>query len=62
MKQKYEIEATINGEVLVCQGSIESKNGINKNMARIMCNEFIERYKRIEYIRFLLEGVMIYEA
>ena len=25
MEQKYEIEATINGVVLVCQGSIESK-------------------------------------
>ena len=62
MEQKYEIEATINGVVLVCQGSIESKNGVSKNMAKLMCNEFIERYNGIEYIRFILEGVMIYEA
>ena len=46
MEQKYEIEATVNGEVLVCQSSIESKNGVNQNMARIICNEFKKKISR----------------
>ena len=62
MEQKYEIEATVNGEVLVCQGSIETKNGVNQNAARIICNEFKKKNQGIEYIRFLLEGEMIYEV
>ena len=62
MEQKYEIEAIVNGVFSVCQGSIETKNGVNENTARIMCNEIKKKNKGVEYIRFILEGEMIYEV
>ena len=62
MEQKYEIEAIVNGVFSVCQGSIESENGVNENTAIIMCNEIKKNNQGVEYIRFFLEGEMIYEA
>ena len=62
MEQKYEIEAIVNGVFSVCQGSIETENGVNENTAIIMCNEIKKKNQGVEYIRFFLEGEMIYEA
>ena len=62
VEQEYEIEAIVNGVLSVCRGSIETKNGVNENTARIMCNEIKKKNQGVEYIRFLLEGEIIYEA
>ena len=61
MIQNYEITANLNGEIRKMAGSIESKNGVNENTAKIMCEELKSRFNEYENFKFYLEGKLIYE-
>ena len=61
MIENYEITASYYGEIHKKAGSIESKNGINKDTAKIICEELRIRFPGYENFKFYLEGELIYE-
>ena len=62
MMQGYRITAVLDGVYMCMGGEIESKNGVDEVVARLMCEELKYKYKnRVSNLKFYLEGKVIYE-
>ena len=62
MIQSYRITAVLDGVDMCMGGEIESKNGVDEVVARLICEELKYKYKyRATDLKFYLEGKVIYE-
>ena len=62
MMQSYRITAVLDGVDMCVGGEIETKNGVDEVVARLMCEELKRKYKyRATDLKFYLEGKVIYE-
>ena len=62
MIQSYKINAVLDGVDMCMGGEIETKNGVDEVVARLMCEELKRKYEhRATDLKFYLEGKVIYE-
>lgn len=62
MIQSYRITAFLDNVEMCLGGDIKTKNGVDKKIAELMCDDLKLKHKnRIENLKFYLEGEIIYE-